>query len=493
MSDSYGEIVRRLEAALNTPGIPDAARANGRSLFDILSRPVRVAILGMAGSGKTAVLNMFLGERLIPQTLSSTFLEIVPGPDFMAEASYPDGRLEAADVEDLDDVVGAERVLIAAPNTILASLSMMEASVDGNAADNIASAAKAADILLWCTTEFNAAERALWEGVEERFQDHAFLLVTKADKLARADRLADTLMELAPLEGTEFAGILPLATLQALRALETEPRDPGLWQGSGADAVISTVSDHAKAGRRADLDQAELFLARYCDDFEETEDGIQARVRSRPKSQAVRKRSRMTRERSTMLRRPESEIHDTEAAPRSRRIASRPSSETKSPEKAPRPVSEPAPKAAPDPSPAPAPKAEAPATEQPADSPNTLADRLGQARRTLSRSIPATPRPKTVIDTAIQQIAQTGTDLARITEDPERILRLCAETTDGLQTLLDEDESDVELDTLPESVAQSAEMMTLLLLENAPGPAADAVTLLLQLKRDFEARLPSLN
>ncbi|MEO1240015.1 MAG: hypothetical protein AAFW64_10315, partial [Pseudomonadota bacterium] len=204
------DIVARLEASLDLPELPDSARKNARELYESLSRPVIVAVLGPPGSGKSALVNLFLKDRLLPEAMSANVIEIVPAEDFAAEVSYPDGRLEATERAELCDVQDADRVHIAAPNAILRDMVLIEASGCGSDAglkDAIAYASERADIILWCTQSFGEGEKTLWTQIDQQKKDHAFLLLTKADKMARKRKLAQALAALTGVAQEDFSGL----------------------------------------------------------------------------------------------------------------------------------------------------------------------------------------------------------------------------------------------------------------------------------------------
>lgn len=463
------DIVSQLEAALALGGIPDSARKRGRALFETLSRPVRVALLGPASSGKSALVNLLLGEPVLPEVSSARIVEIVPGDTFLAEASYADGRLEAPEDDELASVENAERLLIAAPHRILRSVALVEAR--GDDAEAVADVTANADIVLWCSPVFAPSERDIWADLQDTYRDHAFLVLTKADQLARRNRLADALLELAGTAETDFAGLFPIATLQGLKALATTPRDEALWTGSGADALVRALLDHARSGRRADLDQAELFLARYALDLEQGEGtGIErprSRARTRPRSQTPRRRPSETRQPSR-LSEPES-MPETNERPDHAATAMPPGATFTA--------------ARFEPEATPAAPAASPVcndAESPAQA--SLADRLVEVRN-VSRPLPNT---NDVADGALKKLRATGLELRALSEDPGGVLTLCADTADALQGIFDKSPLPESLAPLADDLALTSEMMTLLQLENAPGPAAEAVTLLLQIKRELE-------
>lgn len=553
------DIVARLEASLDLPELPDAARKNARELFESLSRPVIVAVLGPPGSGKSALINLFLKDRLLPSELSANVIEIVPAEDFAAEISYIDGRLEAAERDELSDVRDADHVHIAAPNAVLRDMVLIEASGCGakdSIKEAISYASERADIVLWCTQTFDNAEKSLWKDIDPQKKDHAFLLLTKADKMARKRKLAQALAALTGVAQDDFSGLLPIATLQALKALDTDPVDDDLWAGSGADGLLKRISDHVRYGRQADFDQAELFLARYTVGSDDTGDAPSGRRTSQPHSNTPkRRRSRMTREVVAAMRNEAAEAAEVAQAepasaqpareeiapevvaedmpgeqpvtrpldlelviekPVTRPLETKPErafetvlldeedadadtdplvSDTAKEETAPRLDASPGAGAAgpeTDQTDVVAPIDASPPDETAPAAPrasrvisDSLADRLGAMRRVPSKQLLT---PDTAAKAGLEEIAKTAKALARLEDDPEKVLHLCTDAADTLQSVFDNGALPANLIELRDEVLQTCEHMTLLQLENTAGSAADAVTILLQLKRDFEAR-----
>jgi hypothetical protein len=74
--------------------------------------------------------------------------------------------------------------------------------------------------------------------------------------------------------------------------------------------------------------------------------------------------------------------------------------------------------------------------------------------------------------------------------DTEDMLEQCVETVEHLIDMFASDDSGCDaVDAFIDDLTEASEMMVLMQVEAGDGPAADAVTLLLQLRREIDMRL----
>lgn len=412
-------VLPHLERALANPSIPARAHIAGRQLLERMTSPVRVVVTGHPGSGKSQLLNLLAGERVIPDGSRLPSVELTHGPERKLTVQFADGTRQERPWGDLgaldrDDVTLAH---LEAPLPILRTLSLTEVVTGGTAEDErdgVLWAADRADIVLWCSQEFTPAEQWLWSALPERLKDHGFLILTKADALIRTGELASRIAALEDIVAEEFHSLVPVATLQGLNALLADGGpDADALAASGADALSNMLLRHVEQGRRADLDAALMFLSRF---------GVDQHLRPGPA------------ERPAPVREPAEA-----AAPPVETVAA----ETEVTVAADAP----------------------PAPEEPQDKTHGAFEQAPELR------------------SALEVLASCGSAAAE-RGDPETVLERCV---DGAQAVADILESRPEeaFHALHETALEVADRLVLIQLEASGEAAADAATLLLQLRRDI--------
>jgi hypothetical protein len=125
-------------------------------------------------------------------------------------------------------------------------------------------ASKRADIVIWCSTSYLPKEQAVWESLPDSVKDNSFMFLTKVDLLGSRESATAMHDRVELRAGEEFRQILSISAKQARAAMP-----PGgavnreLFRDSGASGVIAAIKTRVQSGRRADMDTAELLLARH--------------------------------------------------------------------------------------------------------------------------------------------------------------------------------------------------------------------------------------
>ncbi len=261
-------VQQQLENALETGHVPDEEKRRAAQLLKRLQSPVRVVLIGRRGSGKSRLINLLTGMTIVPDTAALPPLEVRYGPAERTVHLMADGSEQSLKGMHLDQEVPVEAAIIRAelPLPILKRLSLTEICLEGNPSDQQTMAEWAmnqADIVLWCSQSFDAQESALWASAGETLKGHSFLVLTKADQLQMKGVLSARIDQLEDSVGDAFSRVLPVATIQAISANSTDgTRDENLWAASGGKALMDGVLHLVATGRRADADNAMIFLRR---------------------------------------------------------------------------------------------------------------------------------------------------------------------------------------------------------------------------------------
>ncbi len=431
MKDNVGDdtVVDRLRGALDADLLPKAARDYAKHLLNRLSQPVRVSVLGLPGAGKSELVNMVLGRRLLPKDAKLPTTELVWGDAEAMTVTSVDGGVKRVDGIDLSSISGSNAAFLRLelPVDILKRINLLEVVAE-DSDDEIKSAidwaVRRTDIALWCSQAFGIDEQTIWRRVPDSLKDHAFLVLTKADILSAEKLLSKRVADLESIVAEEFHSLFAVATLQAIRAYGAGGVDEALFHASGGGAMTSEVLRHAERGRRADFDSAHMFLARY-------------QVRNVPVSAPT---------------------EAPKPAPASERpVSARPLSVV------PEPV-------------------EAPVEAKPAAA---------------AAPVPNTPKVQNVelFTNAARFLKRRGDSLAEATENlsegnSKGLVDQCVDAVEYLVDMFSQDETGCDAaDAYIDELAEASDMMVLMQVEDGDAPAADAVTLLLQLRRDIEMQL----
>ena len=418
MSKERDTVVDGLERLAFNEGVQAATQDRAQALLDRLNRPVRVAILGLPQSGKSTLLNVFLGDDLLPTDFMLPPIEFRYGDAPLLRVTEPEGDVTLIDGLNFEAVSDDCLYIQAeAPQPVLKEISLLEVAAEGTGEEQESAlrwAARRADITVWCSQEYARVERLLWNAAPEKMKDHGFLAITKADLFGTAEDISSRMAVFKAVAENEFLDIFPVASEPALAA--RIEKDSAGWDASSASGLLRSVLAHADTGRRADLDAAHVFVLRHED-----------LVSSLPQ-----------------VAKP-----GAETAPEPAKAApSAPVAPTPEPEPAPIPET---------------PQVDSAVVEACIEGAQYLRARAGEIR---------------------SAVGGLGEDDAA-----EHVLSECMETVEQLQELMDASPVDQpEWSSLKDEVSAANDMIVLMQLERGTEPAADAVTLLLQLRRTLDAK-----
>lgn len=388
----------RLRAVIEAGQLPPAAAQHGSRLLERLEAPVRLVFLGWPNTQRAVLFNAICGAPVLPSSGQMPSVELSFGIEPSVTATMADGTTAKAD-GDLTDLNMGDAVFasVQKPLPILQRVNMTNVMADAAEEDQLAAInwiLPRTDIAIWCSDQFGEAERELWEKVPDALVDHAYLVLTGADR----DRAQVLRSELS----ADFRDVFAVDCVQLAGDAATPTIDTPLWADTGGADLTAQIFRHIEAGQQADTDGALMFLTRY-----------------EPKDAGP-------------------PLKEAAVASKSQPIA---------------------------------------VVETPEEVTDTVA-------------------PIAFYRDGLDLLRGRARDLMQIAQDESgaatgAILGECCATIEQLSELATAqvDVDDPRFDDLSDAIFEAESLIILLQLENEAGPAADAVTVLLQLRRDFEACL----
>lgn len=269
-TDADSNVAERLGRLLDKGLLPAGGPAEAAErLIERLQRPARIALLGLPGSGKSAILNLLAGTVVVPETLRLPTMIVQHGDKPRMLCTLSDGQTQAVPGTNLEGALTLSPALITLELDLpaLKVISLLEVAAGPMESEQRRAAlwaGKRADILIWCTTSYLPKEQLVWEGMPDAFKDNGFLLLTKVDLLGGREAAAGMHHRVAQRASGEFRQVLSVSAKEARAAAAANGTiDRDRFRDSGASAVISTIKSRVQMARRADTDTAELILVRH--------------------------------------------------------------------------------------------------------------------------------------------------------------------------------------------------------------------------------------
>lgn len=218
------------------------------------SRRPSFALMGEYSSGKSALLNVILGQRLLPTKVTATDLPavwITQGKKEKLQALAYDGTLHDLTINDLTSDAAMDYLVIRIESgaEILARTDIIDTpgiSDPRMSTSIIEKISWFSDFVIWCSPVNQAwrqTEQAFWKTMPDRVRQHSILALTRADKMRSAEDM-DKVRRRCDLEaGGQFSAILSMSTPLAMASREaTNPRIAAeKWAASGAERLMQQV------------------------------------------------------------------------------------------------------------------------------------------------------------------------------------------------------------------------------------------------------------
>lgn len=468
-----------LKQAVESGLLPSSVQEKAEKLLTRLQQPVRIAIMGMPRSGKSSIMNLLVGSNVIPDGVRLPTLLLSHGDTPQSICTLPDGTKQTLASVDTAAIAALSPVFVEMqmPLPALSKISVLEvvAPDDPDAISRATQwAVKRCDVALWCTRGFVEAEQDIWDAVPESVKDHSFCMMTRADILKAEGLLETAFGAVRNAAKPEFNQVLPIGTLQAIAARRADGTvDKEIMRESGGLALISAVLKQVDQGKQSAVDMADVLLVQHADLLGDAAPAPKADIAPEPQAEAE----------TEAPPEPVAEVEpEVEIAP----VAKAPAAPTASRQDAMARLREMAAKksAARQAEAPPEPEVEAPAaTTVPAQPAPVAAPPLTDATREAYRHV-------------INAIEDQGHGLSAVFDEnkesaPADVIAMTVEHIQWVCDYLQEngDDADLSLQRARDTAFDAADLVQLMQMEKQDSAALEAVSLMLQIKRELQADL----
>ena len=431
MTDKISDdaVVEHLKRSMDAGTLPKSARDYAQHLLKRLSQPVRVSILGAHKTGKSELINMLLGRVLIPSGAELPTTEVIWGPKDWMTVTAADGSVTQIDTADMARLNGmsAAFLQVAQPHEILKQINLLEV-VTENSVEELSSGVD------WAVRR---TDIALW-------------CTQDFNEMEREvwRNVPDSMKDHAFLVLTK-ADQLSAQNVLSKRVNELQQVVAEEFHSLYAVATLQAVSAFGNNGLDAAKFKASGGEALAHEILKHAERGRRADLDSA----------------HMFLVRYKSEVDAAMSA-------------------APKPAE-----------PAPAPEAPAvvvPTVETAASTPEPKPSMPAQVA---TAEVGHKVENIALFSDAIRFLKRRGDSLAETLGSLEpgntkELIETCVDAVEHLTDLFSQDESGCDAaDAFIDELAEASDVMVLMQVEDGDAPAADAVTLLLQLRHDMEMQL----
>lgn len=285
-----------------------SAKQMGRLAQWTHRRPV-IALMGEFSAGKSTLLNLLLGQSVLPTQVTATQLPPV-WLRYGSEEPYRvdhSGNRHAVDLDNLMAVPIKETrfIRIYKEAEFLKTCDLLD--TPGISDPRIAMGTwiktiGCANAVLWCTHAGQAwreSERSAWESLPERLRKHSLLMVTRADKITSDLDLGKIDRRLGRETADLFSGRQFISLTNAIQAREED--DDEAWGTSGAHDFLNSLNGIVET---IDSERGHLLWRYQLDDTAEEDDTVEEQEQPIEPSETARETNNIEQFPSVMVRKP---------------------------------------------------------------------------------------------------------------------------------------------------------------------------------------------
>lgn len=233
-----------------------AVRLNQR-----LSRAPRVCVLGELNSGKSTLVNVLLGNAVLPTSATAN----TRMPIRIFRSNRPCLSIETGDHERVEIsseqltpelLAGAVMLHAGLPLDRLESFEMVDTpglqSGDDSLCERAMDACRQSHLAIWCSTAtqaWKASELGVWQSLPKRLRNNGILAVTFKDAIGSREDEGRLWGRINAEAAPHFKTVVMISARDAIAARRDRDRKAGeySWHASGAAELVEAVDRHVSS------------------------------------------------------------------------------------------------------------------------------------------------------------------------------------------------------------------------------------------------------
>lgn len=258
-TERHADLTARLARLIETDSLSEADRGVAAQCLRRLGQPLRVTVFGTDPAHAIELVNLMVGQPILPPGIERGRIQVTNGPSLIAQAVDHDGTKRRIDGPNIGAAFeGAPaRVRVYDDLPVLKKLSILIAT-DADPALLAADAAKTippADITLWAGATFFPQLDTVWQAMPDVLRDHSYLVLSPAmDPSTWASVSAD------------FVDVLTVDPRAAQAAKSASSGvDKAAFKAAGGTDLVKAIKKEIDMLVQSASDAAEVLCARYAE------------------------------------------------------------------------------------------------------------------------------------------------------------------------------------------------------------------------------------
>ncbi len=255
---------QRLKSLIETDRLSEADRSVAAQCLRRLENPLRLTVFGTDPAHAAELVNLMVGQAVIPPDIPRGRIQVLNGPALVAQAHAADGTKHRVDGPDISAAFDGDpaRVRVFADLPVLKKLSVLIA-VDPDPARLIRDAAKTlppADMTIWSGADLAPGMDEIWQAMPEALRDHSYLVLSPRMNFPSWDAIAP-----------DFVDVLSVDPRRAQDAKSAAGGvDKAAFKAAGGTALVKAIKKELDILVQSASDAAQVLCARHAQEATDT-------------------------------------------------------------------------------------------------------------------------------------------------------------------------------------------------------------------------------